>query len=106
MSSGSAVPTTRGPMGRLSIIPGHQGGEGFAESGRRGKLTSLIRINSVLGNAACVCAFRKDPSSPIAISILVGPALLYPLDVNFHFRTVQPFETCHTTEERLPMLDS
>ncbi|UYV72119.1 hypothetical protein LAZ67_9001873 [Cordylochernes scorpioides] len=43
------VPTTRGPMGRLSIIPGHQGGEGFAESGRRGELTSLIRINSVLG---------------------------------------------------------
>ncbi|UYV83151.1 hypothetical protein LAZ67_23000005, partial [Cordylochernes scorpioides] len=49
MSSGTAVPTTRGPMGRLSIIPGHQGGEGFAESGRRGELTSLIRINSVLG---------------------------------------------------------
>ncbi|UYV72867.1 hypothetical protein LAZ67_10001033 [Cordylochernes scorpioides] len=49
MSSGTAVPTTRGPMGRLSIIPGHQGGEGFAESGRRGELTSLMRINSVLG---------------------------------------------------------
>ncbi|UYV74119.1 GVQW3 [Cordylochernes scorpioides] len=49
MSSGTAVPTTRGPMGRLSIIPGHQGGEGFAESGRRGELRSLIRINSVLG---------------------------------------------------------
>ncbi|UYV82097.1 hypothetical protein LAZ67_21000824 [Cordylochernes scorpioides] len=26
MSSGTAVPTTRGPVGRLSIIPGHQGG--------------------------------------------------------------------------------
>ncbi|UYV83969.1 hypothetical protein LAZ67_X000730 [Cordylochernes scorpioides] len=25
MSSGTAVPTSRGPMGRLSIIPGHQG---------------------------------------------------------------------------------
>ncbi|UYV79255.1 hypothetical protein LAZ67_17001795 [Cordylochernes scorpioides] len=49
MSSGTAVPTTRGPMGRLSIIPGHQGGEGFAESGRRGELRSLRRINSGLG---------------------------------------------------------
>ncbi|UYV67468.1 hypothetical protein LAZ67_5000717 [Cordylochernes scorpioides] len=49
MSSGTAVPTSRGPMGRLSIIPGHQGGEGFAESGRRGELRSLMRINSGLG---------------------------------------------------------
>ncbi|UYV66241.1 hypothetical protein LAZ67_4000955 [Cordylochernes scorpioides] len=55
MSSGTAVPTTRGPMGRLSIIPGHQGGEGFAESGRRGERRSLMRINSGLGEVVEFC---------------------------------------------------